>query len=659
MFNSIAKKVTYIEVVVIVVSMVAFIGYINDYLNTYIDKETHLKLDTSVERMVHTMDTYNGALEESALKLYNVFKDNYSNFSIDPNEKIDVYGVSTPKLSSNGVVINNNFESIEKFKKQTGAIATVFARDGDDFVRVSTSLLKTDGKRAMGTYLGGSKSPAYEPIMNKQTFIGNARLFGKDYVTVYSPIVDTYKNIIGILFIGYDFTDGLKSLSQKINTMKIGEHGHFYAINLKTKKHDIHKNLIGRPASSDIAQQIIKNKNGYIAYEDNGVNKAVKFKEFTKWNWVVVGEVDLADFEKANVELRNNLIIAAAIMITVISLITWFIVKKIVSSPLNNLINRTQSLSSGDGDLTQKLDIVGKDEVAKASKGINDFIEKVRILISDAKHLSTENASIAHQLSQTSVEVGKLIEESTSVVNDTTTQAITIKEEMSSSIDEAKVSKDDLEKANGFLIDANNAILELTQDIKVSAETEVELANKIKQLSDDTKQVKDILLVIGDIADQTNLLALNAAIEAARAGEHGRGFAVVADEVRKLAERTQKTLIEINSTISVIIQSIVDSSDQMSENSQKVEELSETAVGVENKINDLSAVMGDAIVMTDKSVGSYIQTGEDTENIINCVSKVNELSQRNAKSIEDIASASKHMNNMTETLNNKLSEFKT
>ncbi len=580
MFNSITKKVTYIQVFVIIIAMIGFISYISNYLSGYIESETKTKLKTSSVNIIRTVDTYNSALEGSVLKLYNIFKENFSGFYINPEEKIEVNGVPTPLLASGGEMINNNFTAVGQFTDLTGDVATVFAKDGDDFVRISTSLLKEDGTRAMGTYLGGAKSPAYKPIMNKQTYVGNARLFGKDYVTVYSPIFDDEQNVIGILFIGYDFTKGLKALSRNINSLKIGENGFYYAINLKSKTYDVHKTKKGQKVSSDIAKKMIAMKKGYLEYKENGIKKAVRFVTYKKWNWLIVAEANLSDFEKANNTLRINLIIAASIMVLIIMLITWLVSYKFIASPLNNLINRAKDLSSGDGDLTKKLDVVGKDEIAQASEGINDFIEKVRVLIIDAKSLSNENSSIAHELSTTSVEVGKLLGETTSVVNNATEQASDIKDGMGNSIDEAKASKDDLGKANVFLREANQAILELTEEIKISAATEIELAHKIQQLSSDTEQVKDVLLVIGDIADQTNLLALNAAIEAARAGEHGRGFAVVADEVRKLAERTQKSLTEINATINVIIQSILDSSDQMCKNSNKVEELSITAKNV-------------------------------------------------------------------------------
>ncbi|MFT7004098.1 MAG: methyl-accepting chemotaxis protein [Sulfurimonas sp.] len=391
---------------------------------------------------------------------------------------------------------------------------------------------------------------------------------------------------------------------------------------------------------------------------------------FEPYNWMLGTGVYVDNVEKEIALIKKEmdvaiskeitLFISIAIGLTLMSiLIFFFSIRYSITNPLNNLIKATKELSSGDGDLTRQLEIVGKDEIAEASNEINNFIQKVRILISDAKKLSTENSSIAHELSTTSMSVGELVEESTIIVNRTTDQASLIKNEMVSSIDEAKISKQDLEKANVFLKEANAAILHLTEDIKISAATEVELAQKIQQLSYDTTQVKDVLQVIGDIADQTNLLALNAAIEAARAGEHGRGFAVVADEVRKLAERTQHSLVEINATINVIVQSIVDSSDHMTANSKKVEDLSTQGLEVEDKINELSVVMGEATKMSDKTVGSYIKAGDDLEVIISGVAEINGLSTKNARSVEEIASAAEHLSKMTESLNTKLADFKT
>jgi len=612
--NSLAKKVTLLQVFIVTLSMFVFIFYINFYLGNYINDQVEAKIETEVDNLKQTTKIYNNSLEDTAIQLARIFESGFGSFHINPDEKIKVNGIDTPLIASGGFPLNNNFSKVEAFTDLTGAVATIFAISGDDFVRVSTSLKKEDGSRAMGTFLG-KKSPAYESIMKQQRYVGMAKLFGKNYITSYSPIVEDGK-ILGILFIGYNFSDGLKGLKSEINKMKIGQNGYFYALDAKTKTYSSHPTHDGKEITSEIDKRILEEKIGTIHVSEEGQEKILSFTTCEKWDWILVAKANEADFKAANEELRNRLIYVSLFMTLVMVIIIWFAVSRIITIPLKNLIEKAKELSSGDGDLTRKLVIKGEDEIAQASIQINHFIEKVRVLISNAKSLSSENSSISNELSSTSLQVEKLVEKSTNIVHETTARATQMQEKLITSIDEAKNGKDDMAKANTSLRTVSSAIIAMTEDIQKSSAIEIELAHKIHQLSSDAAQVKNVLTVISDIADQTNLLALNAAIEAARAGEHGRGFAVVADEVRKLAERTQKSLIEINATINVIVQSIVDSSEQMSGNSKKVEELATTAYAVEKQLRDTFGIIDAVTNITEHTVDNYIQTGKDIEKVI-------------------------------------------
>ena len=360
----------------------------------------------------------------------------------------------------------------------------------------------------------------------------------------------------------------------------------------------------------------------------------------------------------ANANTTNFIVIA--IVVLIISLIVAMLYSKFsITKPLNELILRATNLSSGDGDLTRKLEVVGKDEIAKASEAINKFIEKVRVLIAEAKDISNENSSIANELSSTSVQTGRGVENSSKIVQSAGKDCAEIQSYMKDSIEVAKGGKDDLQKALTYVDETLNTISNLSSEIAQTSDIENQMAGKIEQLSRDAEQVKSVLVVINDIADQTNLLALNAAIEAARAGEHGRGFAVVADEVRKLAERTQKSLTEINATINVIVQAINESSEQMSINSKQISELTGVANNAQNTIRDMSDIMRSAIGLSDKTIEDYIKTGKDIDDIVKSMDGISQISSQSTRSVEEIASAAEHLNKMTDTLNAKLGEFRT
>lgn len=352
-------------------------------------------------------------------------------------------------------------------------------------------------------------------------------------------------------------------------------------------------------------------------------------------------------------------IIEAGIIFSAIGIFLGFLLVNGIRTVLSQLRTVAEDLASGDGDLTKRIGISGVGEIAEVSAAIDRFITQVHDLVSNGKSSSHENAAVSEELGRTFEIIAKESLREAQLVSTTAESSKEIQEAIHSSLVQLEQNKKEILTANKLLNEAKDNVIELAQTIQDSSEREQELAKKLNSLSSNADQVKDVLTVIGDIADQTNLLALNAAIEAARAGEHGRGFAVVADEVRKLAERTQKSLSEIHATINVLIQAINDSAQEMNDNSNHVHELTKTADEVEDKIMQVSTVMESMVSTTEASYDVSTQIDNRINAIASGIGEIKNIATKNATSMDETLHAYERVNHLTAELNRGLDKFRT
>lgn len=374
------------------------------------------------------------------------------------------------------------------------------------------------------------------------------------------------------------------------------------------------------------------------------------------WNIVVTVDRDEALASLSGIAVRSFLLTLAIVVI--VSLVLAIVITALLK-PLDALQVALEDISAGDGDLTQRLEVKSDDEIGRLSKAFNNFIESIHHLIIDVIDSATQLEELAKQSNHTAGENSSAIQNQQDEISQVAAAIHEMSSTSSTVADNAKVTADSAEKALSETSTSESNANENRDRMHNLTDQIEDTAKVITQLNEQAQQINTILATIQGIAEQTNLLALNAAIEAARAGEQGRGFAVVADEVRALSQRTHEATGEIQSMIETLGGQTSSAVTQTEKSKDLVEQTMTTAAAVSSSQTLIKEAINDINAQAISIAEASREQNSATEEINRITQAIQEQSQQLASNVESAHSLSEQLHELGSKVQSHLSRFRT
>ena len=647
----------FLILIVLTGGIVAFVSY------NYSVKNTTDELSKSVESQMKSMDT-----------TFEMFFENIANTLERFTSKEDIVNYSTEDR-------NNVLQYFKETQETTPSIGSIYAaidKSGEVIIYPEADLGANFTVKDRSWYQEAIQADGEviwtEPYVDAST--------GNTVVTAAKAYYNN-GNLEGVIASDV-FVDTLISM---INEIKIGETGYAVIFD-KSGKLLAHpdKDYVGKDESGeDYYKKIISaGERGIIEYQFNGEDKIIGFNKNATTHWIIGGTVYTDDFKEKAQSIITPILITLSIVIT-LSIFVSIIVTRRITKPIKKVMERMTSIAQGD--LSQEpLSAKSEDEIGQLVRATNEMNHQMKGLLNQIHEVSETVSAQSEELTQSAMEVKTGSEQVASTMQELASGSETQADSASDLASGMNTFAEKVQEANenGYRIEENSKIvLNMTKDgselMKMSIHQMdkidtivLDSVKKVQGLDKQSQEISNLVTVIKDVADQTNLLALNAAIEAARAGEHGKGFAVVADEVRKLAEQVSDSVTDITDIVSTIqkesdlvseslqvgYKEVEQGKAQIESTGQTFEGINEAVSEMVNSITTIALNLAEIAANSQEMNGSVEEIASVSEESAAGIEQTAASVQQTSSIMEEVAASSEHLAKLAEQLNELVRQFK-